>query len=58
MEPQSAPDERLPIVCKATGKLLARQTSRGLFLWCKLCKAWEFRSWAELMATEEKPAAS
>jgi hypothetical protein len=56
MEDKQASQASQPIKCEASGKLLARKTHQGLYLWCKVHKAWEYHTWAELIG-EVKPAA-
>jgi hypothetical protein len=37
--------ETSDINCEVTGKLLARRSEKGVFLWCKLCRTEHFIAW-------------
>ncbi len=38
-------EDTTAIQCEATGKLLARRDAKGIYLWCKMCKAEHFVPW-------------
>lgn len=38
-------DDIVSIHCEKSGKMLARRDTKGIYLWCKLCRVEHFIPW-------------